>query len=73
MLEFIVTVIFEGLILKLYKSLGYSFHWLILTLSLYSKEEKDKIIEEDKSYHVWIGFILMILLIGLYFYLKNKT
>ncbi|RLZ11521.1 hypothetical protein [Faecalibacter macacae] len=73
MLEFKVTVIFEGLILKLYKALGYSFHWLILTLSFYSKEEKDKIIEEDKSYHVWIGFILMILLIGLYFYLKNKT
>lgn len=69
MLEFIVTVIFEGLILKLYKALGYSFHWLILTLSLYSKEEKDKIIEEDKSYHVWIGFILILILIGSIIYL----
>ena len=70
--QFIVAIIFEGLIFKFFKLLGYTFHWLILTLSLYSKEEKYKIIKEDKSYHGWIGFIVMILLIVLYFYLNNK-
>ena len=68
MIEFIVTIIFEGLILKILKALGYGFHWLILTLSFYSKEEKFIILKEDKSYHVWIGLIVLIILIGIVSY-----
>jgi len=73
MIEFLITIIFEGLILKVLKALGYGFHWLILTFSFYSKEEKNKIIDEDQSYHIWIGLFMMILLIGLYVYFNHKT
>ena len=72
--EIFVSIIFEGLILKFFKALGYGFHWLILTLSFYSKEEKYTIIKEDQSYHGWIGFIVLIMVIGLksYYYLKKN-
>lgn len=68
MLEILINIIFEGLILKILKTLGYGFHWLILTLSFNSKDEKFIILKEDKLYHGWIGFIVLIILIGIVSY-----
>ena len=66
--EIVVTIIFEGLILKFFKALGYGFHWLILTLSFYSKEEKYTIIKEDQSYHLAMGLIFFVVILALYLY-----
>lgn len=67
--ELVINVIFEGLILKFFKALGYGFHWILLTLSFYSKDQKYRIIKEDQKYHLAIGFIVFIVALALIIFL----